>query len=206
MENYDLDPNEEITWDVEYYTYSFTTLTGNTWTLDFTPGGAKPLECMVVTVKLPPYATASFVSPQPYGSWMEDQRWVYKFEGYNVLQIHAQISYTIKPPAASLQITAESSVKILVTSPRERRVGYDPNTGGSFLEVPGAFYSGPGAEPQEILIPDPTDELYAIDVYGTGNGPYKITVNSLNSEGSVISSQSITGVAVTNGHYTYSSQ
>lgn len=51
-------------------------------------------------------------------------------------------------------------VNLTVTDPQARRVGFDPATGGSLLEVEGASSAAPGAEGQFIPIPNPEQGVY----------------------------------------------
>lgn len=91
--------------------------------------------------------------------------------------------YTIS--GSSLRIAAHSPVNILVTDPFGRRVGYDNGSGETVNEIPGANYSGPGIEPQEIYIPEPLHGDYLVQTFGTGSGLYEIRLESI-VNGSII--------------------
>jgi len=64
---------------------------------------------------------------------------------------------------------------LYVTDPLGRHVGVDPSTGEVVNEIPGAVYTGPGSEPQVIVIPNPLDGNYAVEVIGTDQGNYSLT-------------------------------
>jgi hypothetical protein len=87
--------------------------------------------------------------------------------------------------AAKLNIKARSPVNIMVTAPDGSRVGYDPEV-GIVNEIPGATYSGPGSEPQEIMILDPSVGVYSVQAFATATGQYTIIMESVNSQGSAI--------------------
>jgi hypothetical protein len=93
----------------------------------------------------------------------------------------------ISPDSRVLSITGSSKVNILATDPSNLRVGYDLTTGTSDNEVQDALYTGPGTEPQVIIIQSPISGLYTIDVIGTSWGNYTITVVSLDKDGYPIS-------------------
>jgi len=104
-----------------------------------------------------------------------------------------------------LHVTAESPVNICVTDPNGFQVGYDPET-GPVNQIPGAKYSGPGTEPQEITIPNPVVGTYVIDAFGTDIGTYTITMESFALDGSLIDSQVWAGTAEPGEQYTQNVQ
>lgn len=99
-----------------------------------------------------------------------------------------------------LKITADSPVNILVTAPNGLRVGYDPETGTTISEIPGAMYSGPGSEPQVVRIPNSLVGHYLIDTFGTATGTYTMTMEFLTSEGSTIDTITWTGTSEPGEH------
>jgi hypothetical protein len=78
-----------------------------------------------------------------------------------------------------IMFMAESPVDLLVTSPTSLSVGYDSETQTVVNEIEGAMYSGPGTEPQLIVIPNPMQGNYSIETFGTGDGDFTITVESV---------------------------
>jgi hypothetical protein len=64
-------------------------------------------------------------------------------------------------------------------------------------EIPGSRYSGTGSDPQEIIVGIPDAGAYHLDVSGTGEGPFTVTVNTLDAVGNIISQQTFTGMAST---------
>ena len=74
-------------------------------------------------------------------------------------------------------------VNLTVTDPLGRRVGYDPNTGGTFQEIPGAIYGGPNVEGQFILLPDAPDGTYQFAGTAFAEGAYLLSANLLGPDG-----------------------
>lgn len=75
-----------------------------------------------------------------------------------------------------LIISVYSPVDIQIIDPDGKKVGKDFVTGEILNEIPGAFYSGYGAENEFLTIPNPLDGEYKILTEGTGDGEYKIEV------------------------------
>jgi hypothetical protein len=107
----------------------------------------------------------------------------------------------IPQAAASLVFKAHSPVNTLVTAPNGLRVGYDP-VSGIINEIPGAEYSGPGSDPQEIAIPNPVIGVYQIDAFGIGTGTFTITMQSIDRHGSTIDTKVWTSTAKPGERYT----
>jgi len=76
----------------------------------------------------------------------------------------------------AIMFTMFSPANLYVTDPENRHIGADPTTGEYVNEISGAFYSGPGSHPQRIVIPDPLDGVYDIEIIGTGTGTYTLVV------------------------------
>jgi len=68
------------------------------------------------------------------------------------------------------------SPNLYVTDPINRHIGTHPATGRLVNEIPEAFYSGPGSEPQCIIIPNPLDGVYDIRLIGTNTENYTLVV------------------------------
>ena len=81
-----------------------------------------------------------------------------------------------------IRVTLHSPANLHVTDPNGQSIGYDPDTGQSTNEILDAFYSGVGMEPQEIMIPDPTDGTYSITLVGTATGDYTLTIECITAE------------------------
>ncbi len=67
-----------------------------------------------------------------------------------------------------------SPVDVMITAPDGRRVGYDPASGQTVNEIPGAFYSGNDTDMEFVLIPGGHEGNYTITTTGTGSGPYTV--------------------------------
>ncbi len=98
--------------------------------------------------------------------------------------------------AASVMVVAHSPINLLVTDPNCRRIGYDPISQSVINEIPGATYSGPGSEPQNISIPNSINGTYIVNAIGTASGPYTIHMDSLDVNGSVIDGDTMQGTAI----------
>jgi hypothetical protein len=120
------------------------------------------------------------------------------FDGYS----DADYSWDVKAYAETmLSVRAESPTNILVTAPNGLRVGYDAETETVVNEIPGATYSGPDTQPQEIFIPNPLLGNYTVQAFGTGTGSYTITLEST-ANGSIVDSISWEGIALPDQQYT----
>lgn len=89
----------------------------------------------------------------------------------------------------SLVLQIDSPVDVLVTDPAGLRVGFDNVSKISVTQIPGAYYSGNGSEPQLVSIPAPLPGVYAFDFYGTGTGSYSLVVELRNEDGVVTDSE-----------------
>lgn len=96
-------------------------------------------------------------------------------------------------PTSTLSISAKSPVNLFLTDPLNRSIGTDPNTGLFVNEIPDAFYTGPYADPQNILVPEPLAGKYVLLGSGTGNGNYILTIESV-ANNSFIDAHSWQGV------------
>lgn len=72
--------------------------------------------------------------------------------------------------------TLSSSANLYITDPKNRHIGTDPITGEPVNEIPGASYTGPGAELNEAIIPNPLDGVYDIRIIGTSTVTYTLVV------------------------------
>jgi len=99
------------------------------------------------------------------------------------------ISANILVASRILNVTANSPVNILVKSPDGSLVGYDSETGDILLEIAGSFYTGPGSEPQNVVIPEPTPGIYEVWIVGTEGGEYTLTVQVVGSGGAIIDTE-----------------
>ncbi len=102
-----------------------------------------------------------------------------------------------------LQFFVHSPIDIQIISPSGERVGKDFETGGSFNEIEGAFYSGYETENEFVTIPNPEEGEYRILTQGTGNGAFEVEVVNLSpdpaKENEVLESvATVSGTAETN--------
>jgi len=82
----------------------------------------------------------------------------------------------ITAPRPAFIATTFPSPNLYIIDPINRHIGTDPITGELVNEISGAFYSGPGSEPQRIVIPDPLDGVYDITLIGTSTETYNLVV------------------------------
>lgn len=80
------------------------------------------------------------------------------------------------------RIIVHSPANLLVTDPQGLSIGIAPDTGELVNEIPDAFYSGPGTEPQVVMIPDPLNGTYSIILVGTANGDYTLTIECVTAD------------------------
>jgi len=113
---------------------------------------------------LPPYA-GTIVTYASGGSQLNVSFLPGVFDG------QSRSERTGAPPPAFMA-TLLSPANLYITDPLNRHIGTHPTTGEHINEIHGAFYSGPGSEPQRIVIPDPLDGVYDIMIIGTSTGEY----------------------------------
>jgi hypothetical protein len=98
--------------------------------------------------------------------------------------------------SSGIVVKFHSPVELLIVDPLGRRLGFDPLTGQSFEEIPGAYYEAGGLDDDETGEPDddPTKTLYlptpavggyALNVTGTGDGTYSSEFQFYDRNGAV---------------------
>ncbi len=91
--------------------------------------------------------------------------------------------YTFTDAINGISFRFHSPVEAFVRDPQGRRLGYDPTSGATYNEIPGASYTSLGldddetGDPQpdpgkELEVMAPTDGDYTYTVTGTGTGTY----------------------------------
>lgn len=98
---------------------------------------------------------------------------------YSLYVDFTEIYQVASTPWNGFSLAAMSPVNLLITDPLNRSTGFDPTTGNVVNDIPGAVYSGPNAEPQILLLPDPLAGNYQSSVFGTGNGSYTVALESI---------------------------
>ncbi|OHA08848.1 MAG: hypothetical protein A3B37_00670 [Candidatus Sungbacteria bacterium RIFCSPLOWO2_01_FULL_59_16] len=93
-------------------------------------------------------------------------------------------------PIKAFMIRIFSPITAEITDPLGRKIGTEPETSEEVNEIPGAFYSGPGANGEFFLIPEPLDGEYGIAAKGTAAGAYTIAVGYLSDGNEVETSVS----------------
>ena len=86
-------------------------------------------------------------------------------------------------------LTLNSPANLLVTDPLGRRVGVDSATGQILLEIPGATFSGAGAEPETLSIPGSIGGNYVVQVVGTATGVFHLDIDASGHDAGLTSTQ-----------------
>ncbi len=96
---------------------------------------------------------------------------------------------------APLTASTKSPVEITVIDPRGRRVGWDPATATTVVDVPGASYMpqpvwddplgtlAPRPPGRVLTIPRPVAGRYRFEMIATGDGPYTLNVRAHDASG-----------------------
>ena len=96
----------------------------------------------------------------------------------------------------NIEVIIHSPVDILVSDAAGHKIGVNPSTGNIVNDFgPLASYTGPGTEPQTIFIGLALPGPYTVTGIGTGSGPYTLTVTRRHADGSILETQTVTGVA-----------
>jgi len=89
---------------------------------------------------------------------------------------------SIWKPNRIMDVSVFSPVDLHLYDSLGRHVGLNYDTGEIDNEIPGAYYSGPDAEPQKISITNPTDDDYSIVLVGTDQGTYHMKIEGYISD------------------------
>ena len=100
-----------------------------------------------------------------------------------------------------LEVVADSSIDILVVGPSGQEIGY--NGSAVVNTLPGALFTGPGTEPEMILIPGNESGVYKITTFGRASGAFNITVTSFVQSSIIISSVRLNGTATRGSEQSY---
>ena len=106
------------------------------------------------------------------------------------------VHYTLRGTgcqSAAMTFMVQSPLNILISDPLGRRAGYDAASNSILSEIPDAYYSGPETEPQFVDIEDPIPGQYTLTAVGFGNGPYTLTIDDEDEDGTSIQTQEISG-------------
>jgi hypothetical protein len=150
----------------------------------FSPSG---VHFVVVTGKTVINGQSTYTLNDPYYGYTTLERYNNQFQ-YVFYYFTALTSSTYH---RSLEISAHSPVQLVVADALGYRVGYDPSTDETYNEIPDAGYvtgaiAGPDGStlPEEkyVLIPQPTNGAYSVQVIGDGSGSY--TVDALQTDAS----------------------
>ena len=96
------------------------------------------------------------------------------------------------PPGA-----AASPVRVLVTDPQSRRVGFDPVSQTVLNEIGDRAFIIPadGRDPETIVIDAAVEGGYAVSAFSPSGGPYSITTTVNGVEGDNLGTETVRGVA-----------
>ncbi|MFQ6102456.1 MAG: hypothetical protein ACE5OS_14685, partial [Anaerolineae bacterium] len=102
---------------------------------------------------------------------------------FPVLTPYTPPRFLVENADAMLIFLVWSPADVLVTDPLGRSVGYDPATGQIVNEIPGAFYTGNGADEEFILVPGDLEGDYIVTTTGTGTGLYAVSAHRVDASG-----------------------
>jgi hypothetical protein len=95
---------------------------------------------------------------------------------YAILSLQTRTTATPVQRLSYLTFILKSNCFIRVLDPECNLVGYDHITGLGENNMPTAVYSGPFSEPQYIVIVNPVPGIYKLELLGTSEGPYNLTI------------------------------
>jgi hypothetical protein len=118
---------------------------------------------------------------------------------------YATRGYLSDPPnSAGLEVTTPSAVELLLTGPTGQRTGYEPTT-GAIVQDTGAYFvdsvvdaaeTGFATKPSRfVLVPQPADGQYSLEVTGLKLGTYSVNVQGYSQDGSIQPAVTLTGIA-----------
>lgn len=97
------------------------------------------------------------------------------------------------PLKAGRGTLVEAQFELIVTDPLGRKTGFDPETGIAYDDIPDASYvtqaiaaadgSGVAFEEKFVVMSNPVDGAYTVEVMGTGSGDYAMDVAGISWDG-----------------------
>jgi len=100
------------------------------------------------------------------------------------------------PLVSKLTFVLHSPINILITLPNGEQAGF--NAAGTLVNTAGAIVTPPDpatGQLETINLNDPGQGQYEMQIFGTGTGPFTVTVQSLGPDGGVLGSTSFSGTA-----------
>lgn len=95
-------------------------------------------------------------------------------------------------PEEYLIIQVHSPVDFVVIAPDNKKIGKNFEQNSILNEIEGAFYSGFDTEAEFVVIPNPLEGKYQIQIIGTGEGSYLLDVNYIDTGEDIGGSESFT--------------
>lgn len=128
-----------------------------------------------------PYSSATFISSENQIAKLNVKHLsIVNASSKNVLEILKNEFIDIQvidQPDEYVIIQVHSPVDILVTTPSGKKIGFNAQTDIDTNEIPGAYYTGAGADNEYILIPGKESGNYKLDLIGTGEGEYQVDIS-----------------------------
>jgi|GEM_PF-3064416 pimeloyl-ACP methyl ester carboxylesterase len=81
-----------------------------------------------------------------------------------------------------LMVRIFSPADINVLSPDGQRIGKDFDSNSVVNEIDGGFYTGFSVEPEFIVIPNPTNGSYTVNLRGVDSGEYRVSISYLTDD------------------------
>ncbi len=96
---------------------------------------------------------------------------------------YAQPPFLINP-AQWWSLAALCPVNLTITDPQGRRLGFDPATGGTFQEIPNAFYAAPNSpDGQFLVLSDPLPGTYQVTATGFDSDSFSLMLSQITRAG-----------------------
>jgi hypothetical protein len=87
-------------------------------------------------------------------------------------------------PSQWWTLAALCPVNLTITDPQGRRLGFDPATGGTFQEIPNAFYAAPGSpDGQFLVLSDPVPGTYEVTASGFDTDSFSLFLSQVTRTG-----------------------
>jgi len=114
------------------------------------------------------------------GSWGPTSEPIFGGEPYEFATVQALLALETRSTVLRgwMRVTLGTEADLHVYDPEGRHVGLNYETGQVEIEIPRAWYSGAGVDPQIVVLPDVPGGKYRIVAVGTASEWYTLSVDS----------------------------